>query len=548
MSSNDDTLDFQSSDTLNPYRIFQPPDLLKETIANATASKSEKFKQRDFVAPLLEYCLDNRFKGKIGIVYGLRSTGKTVGMLQAAEALIEQGRSATYAAFKYKDDTVGMHFATEEMKALAEIGVTHFFLDEATHLDEFLTFAASWPDTQEELRIKIVISSDDNFLLWTAQRYSLCDRYVEFDANWMSYPEFVRLTGKPYAAFKREGGIFSGMEMEAFIQSAAVDNLQHTIDHLMDDANIMNAYTDSLYGISVDSVHKAITIILKHVVEGPIKERFLEKARPKDMASPDADESRPSDKDYIIDKVVNSMTFYRNSRFNPDPDKHPDMATDVLLAFLVMIGCLFEVNVGKSDTEELSTAYAFNHNALMRFAVEKSVLGLLERFGVSHQDFAAGIKESSKDVSAGSIVLAHAFHGAKPGDNCFKYRDSAGRELEVAVINRDAKSLKLIDTTSETRINPSDAFANGARDLFSPAILKNIGIDESFAVTRVLAYMGKTKILSSNGKRLLLVNIEQLLTHYRDLDEFFGQLDAHADAAPSKENLGGDGVVEVEYV
>ena len=69
----------------NALRYF----LVGSNLSNLILSQTNdgKFLRRNFVRPLIKFCQDGNYTAKIGIVYGLRSTGKTVGMLQAAEEL-----------------------------------------------------------------------------------------------------------------------------------------------------------------------------------------------------------------------------------------------------------------------------------------------------------------------------------------------------------------------------------------------------------------------------------------------------------------------------
>ncbi|MDR1060937.1 MAG: HAD-IIB family hydrolase, partial [Clostridiales bacterium] len=226
----------ETPNTNSAVNYFQTGDKLASTVSKMTSGAGGKFQRRDFVSPLIDFCTDNCYNGKLGIVYGLRSTGKTVGMLQAAETLAERGYRAAYARFNYEE--TGMAAVTEEIKALSESGVTHFFVDEASYLSGFINLAPDWSDwLVPERGIKIIISGTDSFMLWTAQRTSLFHRYAQFSTNWNSFPEYRRVTGKPYDEYNREGGIFAVGEMPAFIQSAVVDNLLHTIAHCVDDAN-----------------------------------------------------------------------------------------------------------------------------------------------------------------------------------------------------------------------------------------------------------------------------------------------------------------------
>jgi Cdc6-like AAA superfamily ATPase len=135
---------------------------VSESLANLIESQttllSKKFQQRDFVENLISFCLNKDYRAILGIVYGLRSTGKTVGMLQAAEQLISQGHKVAYARFNYK--TTDMSDVNSEILQLAKEGYTHFFVDKAPYLSGFLHGAAEWADIYVPCnRIKIVVYS-----------------------------------------------------------------------------------------------------------------------------------------------------------------------------------------------------------------------------------------------------------------------------------------------------------------------------------------------------------------------------------------------------
>jgi hypothetical protein len=310
----------ETQNTNNATGYFQTGDKLASAVSKMTSDAGGKFRRRGFVAPLIDFCTDNCYNGKIGIVYGLRSTGKTVGMLQASETLTERGYRAAYARFNYEE--TGMTAVTEEIKALAENGVTHFFVDEASYLSGFINLAPDWSDwLVPERGIKIIISGTDSFMLWTAQRTSLFHRYAQFSTNWNSFPEYRRVTGKPYDEYKREGGIFAAGEMSAFIQSAVVDNLLHTIAHCVDDANRTSSYTDSLYGIGAAVIYKGVISILKCAVEMSVKEHFAEKAGERNIADLGAAVSglSPKDRRDIKERVADSLSVYKDFTAVKDP-------------------------------------------------------------------------------------------------------------------------------------------------------------------------------------------------------------------------------------
>jgi predicted AAA+ superfamily ATPase len=115
--------------------IFQTENDLLQLINSLAVKDGNKLKRRAFVEPLIGFCSNNEFDAKLGIVFGLRSTGKTVGMLQAAEYLMQQGKKVAYAHINCHE--LGIRDANSEITALAKAGYTHFFIDEAPYLGGF---------------------------------------------------------------------------------------------------------------------------------------------------------------------------------------------------------------------------------------------------------------------------------------------------------------------------------------------------------------------------------------------------------------------------
>ena len=160
----------------------------------------------------------------------------------------------------------------------------------------------------------------------------------------------------------------------------------------------------------------------------------------------------------------------------------------------------------------------------MSYAVEETVQGILNLEDINQPEFADSIRQAAEGVINESIVLAHVIKGANKSDVVFKYRDLENREIDAVIINREAKSACLIEVKSKANIDRARVFKNEAKHLFDKEIPKNIGIDDSFIVLRVLAFGGKTERVDSHGNSLMLVNIEDLLMHYRDFWRFLDEL------------------------
>ncbi|MDR1321797.1 MAG: type I-E CRISPR-associated protein Cse1/CasA [Gracilibacteraceae bacterium] len=508
----------------NKLNNFVVGDTLTDTIAKLTGDSSGKYKQRDFVAPLINYCTDGNYNGKIGIVYGLRSTGKTVGMLQAAEALTEHGCRVAYARFNYEGS--GMRDANAEIISLAEKGYTHFFVDEATYLGGFMNLSAEWPDKFVPMYgIKIIVSGTDSFLLWLSRGTSLFHRYEQFSTNWNSFPEYKRVLGKTFEDYKTHGGIFTSDTMPEFIRYAVVDNLIHSIDHCLEDADRTNEYTGRLYGIDAAIIYKAIISILKCAVEPDLKNHFIKNAGIKNimgLGSAISGWAAPDKRD-IKERIAESLDIY--SEFK-GVDR-PELVIEALVSFLVKVDCLMEAFSATSDFggSKRELLYYFSHNSLMYYAVRETINGALSLDGINRTGFERGIRQAAEGYLNESIVFAHILHASDSDEKVFKYRDLANREIDAVVINRKAEAIHLIEVKSKGKIDERNVFANEAQHLYDDGILRNIGVDNSFTITRVLVYSGESREIPHAKGNLKLANIEEFLCRQGDLS---GYLDSFA--------------------
>jgi hypothetical protein len=387
-------------------------------------------------------------------------------------------------------------------------------LDEATYLGGFLNMSAEWPDLMVPAhRIKIIISGTDSFLLWTATVTSLFHRYRRFSTNWMSYPEFQKVYGGTYDEFKRSGGVFTNENMESFIQFSVVENLLHTIEHLMDDANRTNAYTDSLYGISAAVIFKAVISILKCAIEVSIIENFAELASQKNIVDLGTAigllelKGNKIEIRELKERIAASVPIYRNFT----EVKNPVEVIEALLSFLVKTGCLFESATAMTDIGRQSKIYCFSQNALMNFAVEETIQGIINLHEINKPEFVAGVRQAADGVMNETIVLAHVLSAMAEGEKVFRYRDVEQREIDIVAINRQAKTLQLIEVKSKTKIDEMRVIKGEARHLYDDTILQNIGVDETFAITRAIVYRGETLKVSHQKGDLILWNIEDFL-------------------------------------
>ena len=417
-----------------------------------------------------------------------------------------------------------MRDANVEIKHLVSEGFTHFFIDEATYLGGFLNLSAEWADIWvPQYGIKIIVSGTDSFLLWLARGTSLFHRYEQFSTNWNSFSEYKRVVGRPYDEYKMAGGIFTSEPMPEFIRFALVENLIRSIEHYFDDANRTNEYTSRLYGIDAAVIYKAIISILKCAVEPDLKRHFIRNANTKnimDLGNAVSGWSAAEKRD-IKERVAESLSVYEDFI----GIEKPKWVIEVLIEFLMKIGCLMKTFTAPSDfggnRDEL---YYFSHNAIMYYAVQETVGGVLSLGGINQDEFAAGIKQAAEGYLNESIVFAHVLIGAGTNDKVFKYRDAEAREVDIVAINRESNILRLIEVKSKNNINDKNVFIDEAKHLYDETVLDNIGVDNSFVVSRILVYNGENRVASHEKGDLLILNIEDFISRSDDLSAYLNRV------------------------
>ena len=171
----------------------------------------------------------------IGIVYGMRSTGKTVILKQLAGRAGFLKESA-YLTLNYEEYSVDDVYAW--MKNLRKIGVKYFYIDEVTWADGFTDRAMEFADQfASTSAVRVVLSGTDSLALTFAKQSSLHSRYREFSTTRMSYPEYYRVTKGDILKYAHSGGVFwktpnappNENELNEYLISSVVQNLRNSI-------------------------------------------------------------------------------------------------------------------------------------------------------------------------------------------------------------------------------------------------------------------------------------------------------------------------------
>jgi hypothetical protein len=170
----------------------------------------------------------------------------------------------------------------------------------------------------------------------------------------------------------------------------------------------------------------------------------------------------------------------------------------------------------------------------MNYALQETIKGILAMNSDIKQLLIEGLNQAAEGCLNENIVYSHLLLSRRKNDTVFMYCDKEDREVDAVIINRETKTLRLIEVKSKTRIDTGRSASKDIRHLMDVGILKNIGIDDSFAITRIVVYRGKNQSAISRNSVLLLINIEELLVHYADLGHYLDQMATQAEEIRSE--------------
>jgi hypothetical protein len=108
-------------------------------------------------------------------------------------------------------------------------------------------------------------------------------------------------------------------------------------------------------------------------------------------------------------------------------------------------------------------------------------------------------------------------------ETVFKYRDF-DREIDVVDIDRTKKISRLIEVKSKSKIDVNRVFKNEAKHLYDDEVLKNIGADDGYAISRIIVYQGESKAIPHPKGNLVLSNIEEFICNIQKLQTYLDKL------------------------
>lgn len=157
---------------------------------NSMVEQVAAFDKRDCYGRIEAYL--RRSDARVCILYGLRRTGKTTLLLQAATALGADRARAAYVKATARDDLARLN---RDVKRLQSLGYRYLFIDEVTLLKDFVDGVSLLSDIFAAQGLCIVLSGTDSLGFWLSLHDELYDRATTVHTTFIPFCEHARLLG-----------------------------------------------------------------------------------------------------------------------------------------------------------------------------------------------------------------------------------------------------------------------------------------------------------------------------------------------------------------
>lgn len=466
----------------------------------------------------MEYFIDRTdLPNKVGIVYGMRNTGKTIILLQLAGRPKDINVSA-YITLRYNEYDINHVYSW--IYNLHRVGIRYIYIDEVTwaegFIDHSMAFADRWAGYDG---IKLVLSGTDSLAFTFAENEALYHRYVNVQTTPMSYPEYHRLTKNGILGFVRSGGVFWGSENPAqsdhkdYLRTSVVENIYRTIRST---ERVKTIAAEALLDLTVDELYTICYAICQSItIQGVYTQAHELWGKQFALGLQNALRAcgiRISDVDR--NKVIG---FSRE--FQSDSSKYSREKVDAAIRLMRDIGFLSEVDL-LTGTYPGKSSLVFTQTGVGREFVRNTLFGVCYS-GVIEPDMVAQVVKSVEENADGILLESACMSGfvsrskvceRKYGDkiDVFKFRELGGasREIDVVAVHHRASTLHLVEVKRGASVKSE--FAKHLADEELILYLKKLFAADS--VTRTVLYRGTDTSLTVNGVGVSFRNIENYLT------------------------------------
>lgn len=220
------------------------------------------------MADLMDYLASS--EARVCLLYGLRRSGKTVMMLQAAGAL--EAHAPGSCSYALLDQGSDMDDLNRDLRRLSQQGVRFVFLDEVTSVPGFAEGAAMLSDAFARSGMRVVLAGTDSLSLWLAEGGPLYDRTVTIHTTRIPFAEHRALLGtQDVDDYIRHGGLLargdrpnpspefsSWARASRYVDTAIASNIQRSLAGYGDGAWLQGLSRLHDEGLLVGAVSKVI--------------------------------------------------------------------------------------------------------------------------------------------------------------------------------------------------------------------------------------------------------------------------------------------------
>lgn len=481
--------------------------------------------ERNFVKDIVDYC--NSRSRNVCVVYGLRRTGKTYGMLQAIIHLAENNSwdKICFIDCNKGDELLELY---DNIERLADEGVKYFFIDEITFINDFIDYSSTLANYYSCGGLRIVISGTNSYALKLASEDSLLGRCWFLNTSNISFKEFVKVTGKSSIQdFIDFGGLFaegsirdpftpSGFTVVAglreYIDSAVVENVANSIATFKDGRYTygcdLQAIRSYVYSIILSRTHSLIDKLMN-----PLKLSELNGALSLERVNCilGKDGSRAL-KEKITLKFIDAFKYKLDITLDPSTAALVDEA-------LVAIGLLYPAQIIVRNIREYPVTHLTDNilnPIILRTSITEWILKELEGYG--KPDLSAAVKEMANGYILEEIVRFELMQQVEAG-NLYTLQFATSKAFgEIDLVIQEKAILYLYEIK-----NSSQPVAPQSKHLRNKELLQYL-TDEGYTVKdRAVLYNGETCIYnikdedSDVGDGISYKNITEFLLSVQNL-------------------------------
>lgn len=442
----------------------------------ALSGSVERYQKRDCFA-LLQKFITGEYTGKIGILYGLRRTGKTTLLFQMIGYLpVEQ---TAYIKIKTTDN---MSMLTKDLELLHQNGFNYVFIDEITLMEDFINTAALLSDLFAMMGMKIVVSGTDSLGFAMANRDELYDRSVTIHTSFIPFREYSRLLGiRSIDSYIEYGGTLRMENMSFDDPDASLDEVSFRDDEsarkYIDTAisrNIQHTLKNDRYGEYFNQLREIydrgeLTNVINRIVES-MNHQFLLRVVQEEFRSHDFGSAKelllhdlPAEKAHVLYDVDEKEIVKRLKSLIDVKEKsetkveitegHLDKVKKYLFMLDLIVNCT-ERYEGRGEAE-----YTVFSQPGMRYAIAKAlVYSLMQdayfaaRPESDKQYIVAKILEDVKGRMLEDIVLLETSKSARRNKDVFKFKFDDGGEYDMVIYDKNTDSCRIYEIKHSEKI------------------------------------------------------------------------------------------------